>query len=92
MYIDDLVDQITDLISFNKNNNKFYHKLNKVYTSSIARLNSIVSSFKLNRKKLYINDFSDDFTKKLYSTYLSFVPERNFTYKLKKILIKGETL
>lgn len=84
MYIDDLVDQIIDLISFNKNNNKFYYKLNKVYTSNIARLNSIVSSFKLNREKLYVNDFSDDFTKKLYSTYLSFLPEKNFTYKLKK--------
>ena len=39
--------------------------------------------FKETRVSLKVADMFDDFTKKLYSTYLSFLPEDKFSYPLK---------
>lgn len=42
-----------------------------------------IQSFREDREKLQVPDMSDPFTKKLYATYLSYLPEDQFSYPLK---------
>jgi len=50
---------------------------------SAVILSLLLNSFKDSRKNLIIPDMMDGFTKKLYSTYLSYLPEKEFSYPLK---------
>jgi UDP-2-acetamido-2,6-beta-L-arabino-hexul-4-ose reductase len=43
----------------------------------------MIKGFKESRKNLDVPNLGDPFTKKLYSTYLSYVPEDAFSYDLK---------
>jgi UDP-2-acetamido-2,6-beta-L-arabino-hexul-4-ose reductase len=43
----------------------------------------LIYSFKKSREERSIPDLSNAFTKKLYSTYLSYLPEDKFSYELK---------
>ena len=57
-----------------------------VSTIHIVRLGDIVSlleSFEASREERSIPNMADAFTKKLYSTYLSYLPKDKFSYPLK---------
>src|SRR5699024_9702144 len=60
-----------------------FYDVAKKDTKSLGEVANLIQSFKESRKNLEILDMSDSFTKKLYSTYLSFLPENDFSYKLK---------
>ena len=49
----------------------------------LGELAEMIKSFKESRIDLSIPNMEDDLTKKLYSTYLSFLPEDKFSYDLK---------
>ena len=53
------------------------------YKIELGDLANRILSFKESRMSLAIPKMSDQLTKKLYSTYLSFLPENNFSYDLK---------
>lgn len=53
------------------------------YEIKVGELASMICSFKEMRKNLTVPDQSDSFTKKLYATYLSYLPESEFSYPLK---------
>ncbi len=53
------------------------------YTASLIEIVDLLNSFKKSRSDLHIADMSDEFTKKLYSTYLSYLPIDEFSYPLK---------
>src|SRR5699024_7987371 len=52
-------------------------------TRTLGEVSELIQSFKESRQNLEVPNMGDSFTKKLYSTYLSFLPEDNFSYKLK---------
>lgn len=54
-----------------------------VYEVKLGKLADLIKSFKESRKNLQAADMSDVFTKKLYSTYLSYLSEDEFSYPLK---------
>lgn len=54
-----------------------------VYRKTLGAIVDIIYSFKESRKNLYIPLQSDGFVKSLYATYLSFLPEDDFGYRLK---------
>ncbi len=49
----------------------------------LGELAEKIYGFKESRKDLSVPNMKDDLTKKLYSTYLSFLPEDDFAYYLK---------
>ena len=51
---------------------------------SLGRLVELIESFRASRRNLVMPDLLDPFTKKLYSTYLSYLPEDEFAYSLEK--------
>lgn len=54
----------------------------KIYEVTLGRLAATLKSFAESRKNLSVADMSDEFTKKLYSTYLSYLPADRFAYPL----------
>lgn len=52
------------------------------YTVTIGHLADLLVSFRDSRKTHYLPELKDGFEKKLYSTYLSYLPENSFSYLL----------
>ncbi len=50
---------------------------------TLGKIVELLNSFKESRDDKSVPDMSDEFTKKLYSTYLSYLPEDKFSYPLK---------
>ncbi|MDD3430142.1 MAG: NAD-dependent epimerase/dehydratase family protein [Oscillospiraceae bacterium] len=53
-----------------------------VYTVTLGHIATLLQSFKDSRATLDIANMADPFTKKLYSTYLSYLPKDAFSYPL----------
>lgn len=87
VYIDDLVAEIIHCLWLEKTEqdrpglNNFY-EVNPVYTVTLSKIAGLLYSFQNSRKKLDLPNISDEFTKKLYSTYLSYLPKEDFAYDL----------
>lgn len=54
-----------------------------VYHADLGYIAETIESFPRLRESLGVPDLSEPFVSKLYSTYLSFLPEDGFSYKLK---------
>lgn len=53
------------------------------HNATLGRIVELLNLFKESRKTLMIPNMEDGFEKKLYSTYLSYLPEDQFSYPLK---------
>lgn len=83
VYIDDLVNELMMSMESIPLNKPTYKKVEPVYAITLQKLVETISLFKESRDNFSIPNMSDDFTKKLYSTYLSFLPQDDFSYPLK---------
>ena len=54
-----------------------------IYKIKLGEIAEKIYKFKESRNNLSIANMNDDFEKKLYSTYLSYLSENNFSYPLK---------
>ena len=82
-YIDDVVEEIINCICGNALivDGKYYGVRN-VYECSLGDLADKIKSFKESRDSKMIVYQKDEFTKKLYATYLSYLPDDEFSYSL----------
>ncbi len=83
VYIDDICEEFLKVI--NKEitpSDKDINVVNPIYHVTLKQLSDTIYSFKNSRTNLFVPSQSDEFTKKLYSTYLSYLPEDNFSYEL----------
>ena len=76
-YIDDVVDLLLGTLCQRKE-----QKIEPTYSVTLGGLASMLESFASDEKKLEIGDLSDAFIKKLYATYLSFLPYDKVSYPL----------
>ena len=60
-----------------------YVHIPTVYQVRLGDIADLIYSFRDSRENLTLPDLSDGFTKKLYSTYLSYLPADQFAYPLK---------
>lgn len=63
--------------------NQFYYKIPKSFKVTLGELSRKIYEFKESRKNLSVPNLEDEFTKNLYSTYLSYLPLDKFSYPLK---------
>ncbi|MBR5496019.1 MAG: capsular polysaccharide biosynthesis protein CapF [Oscillospiraceae bacterium] len=87
VYIDDVVREfIAKLQDFEQNgaalNNNQFEEITPVHTITLGEIAELIYSFKESRQNRMVPDMSDAFTKKLYSTYLSYLPKDKFSYPL----------
>lgn len=83
VYIDDVVEELINALKGKENRIGDYCEAPIVHTITLGEITDLIYSFKKNREELFIPNMADEFTKKLYSTYLSYLPKDRFTYDLK---------
>jgi len=83
VYIDDVVDELINALSGQENKNSEYCEVPVVHTITLGEIVDLIYSFKRSREELSIPNMSDVFAKKLYSTYLSYLPKDQFGHELK---------
>lgn len=81
-YIDDLVSEFLIVLDGGGYKENDYYTIPVRYDLTLGRIAELIYSFKESRKNRIIPNMSDPFTKKLYSTYLSYLPKKNFSYPL----------
>lgn len=82
VYIDDLVNELINALEGRESRKGIFCEVPVVHTVTLGEIVDLIYSFKKSREERSIPDLSNKFTKKLYSTYLSYLPEDQFSYKL----------
>ena len=83
VYIDDVVGELVSALEGNPHKEGGFCKVPAEHRITLGGIVDLIYSFKESRKNLQVPDLSDACTKKLYSTYLSYLPEDRFSYPLK---------
>lgn len=83
VYIDDLVDEILKAMEGKGNRIvQSYYSVPISYHVTLDKLAKTLKSFRESRKNRFIPNMADDLSRKLYSTYLNYLPENDFSYDL----------
>lgn len=85
VYIDDLVQELLRAIEKNETKDEYgYCYVPEIHRATLGEIVDLLYSFKERRKNLFIPNLTEgSFEKKLYSTYLSYLDPKDFSYKLK---------
>jgi UDP-2-acetamido-2,6-beta-L-arabino-hexul-4-ose reductase len=83
IYIEDIIEDIIKCLEEDEDGYSGNRYIKPTYTVTVGKLASIINSFKESRDSMIIPDFSNPLIKKLYSTYLSYLPENEFSYELR---------
>lgn len=81
-YVDDICREFLDVIGGTKRENDKILYINPTYDCSLGHLADLLYSFKESREKCFVPSSKDEFEKKLYATYLSYLLEDGFSYDL----------
>ena len=82
-YIDDVVEELLRALQGIENREGDYCRVPVEHKTTLGKIVDLIYSFKASREERSIPDMSDAFTKKLYATYLSYLPTDGFSYPLK---------
>lgn len=80
VYIDDVVNEFIKCLD---GMHTLYREVPVVHKKKLGEIVELIYSFKASRENRSVPKLDDPFEKKLYSTYLSFLPEDQFSYELK---------
>lgn len=83
VYIDDVVEELIKSLEGMENRNGLFCVVPVTHTTTLGEIVDLIKSFNSSRAEKAIANMSDPLTKKLYSTYLSYLPENAFSYELK---------
>lgn len=83
VYVDDVVDELIAALDGKEHRRDDYCEVPVVYTITLDRIVNLIKSFRMMPENLDVPDLSDAFTKKLYSTYLSYLPVDRFCHPLR---------
>lgn len=83
IYIDDVVKELISCLNHKPTMEGKYCKVLPVYEVKLGKVAELLYEFKESRTNKSIPNMMDDFTKKLYSNYLSYLPKDQFSYELK---------
>lgn len=83
VYIDDVVSEFINALENKQNQIDQYCYVPTEHKITLGKIAELIKTFKDSRDTLEVPDMSDEFTRKLYSTYLSYLPKDDFSYPLK---------
>jgi len=79
VYVDDIVREFLEIASRGEHDpNRTHYEVSPVLNTTLGELHDLIVSFRECRAQRTLPDLGDRFTKYLYSTYLSFLDEREF--------------
>lgn len=82
VYIDDVVNALISCLEGKGKQEGKYYKVPIEDHVTLGEIADLIQSFKTMRENLTVPNFQNHFEKCLYSTYLSYLPEDNFSYPL----------
>jgi UDP-2-acetamido-2,6-beta-L-arabino-hexul-4-ose reductase len=82
VYIDDVVEEMLQALQGKENRIGDFCAVPTQHTISLGAIVDLLYSFKKSRGDLSIPWMADSLTRKLYATYLSYLPENEFSYPL----------
>lgn len=82
VYIDDVVQELIRALDGEENRMDAICEVPIAYHIRLGEIVELLESFKESRIEKSVPDMGNPFTKKLYSTYLSYLPEDEFSYEL----------
>lgn len=84
IYIDDVVEELLSALKgMEHRNREGFCQVEPVYTVALGEIVDLLQEFKESRQNRSIPDMTEEsFSKKLYSTYLSYLPKDAFKYPL----------
>lgn len=80
IYIDDIIDHFINLLNDKNENKQSIKYIEPVYKIKLGELARIIKDFKKNLKGLTVPQTGDEFIKKLFSTYISYVDPDNLIF------------
>ena len=83
VYIDDVVNELINAIEGKENKVDLFCEVPVVHNITLGKIVNLLYSFKKSREDRSVPNMSEVFSKKLYSTYLSYLAEDRFSYDLK---------
>lgn len=83
VYIDDVVEEFILALEGKEHVDDAFGYIPTVHTITLGEIVELIQGFKKSRENLMLPDMKNEFSKKLYSTYLSYLPEEEFNYSLK---------
>lgn len=82
VYIDDVIEEFIRQMNVNHSVGGHYLEVKPVFEIKISELVALIKEFRESRATLRLPDFSDPFIKRLYATYISYLPENEFAYEV----------
>jgi UDP-2-acetamido-2,6-beta-L-arabino-hexul-4-ose reductase len=82
VYIDDVIDEFLRVIENQPKSTGEIMHVEPHYTEKLEDIAAALDTFKKSRDNEIIPELKEGFYKKLYSTYLSYLPENKFSYDL----------
>ena len=82
VYVDDVIASFFDALCGKGKMADGFYSTEPVYDCTVGKLAELIRSFRDDRQTLGVPALSDAFIQKLYSTYLSYLPEDGFSYPL----------
>lgn len=82
-YIDDVLEEFINAMNDKASIKDNYGYIPVTYTVKLGEIAEVITKFKNSRDNLQIPNMKNEFEKKLYSTYLSYLPENEFGYPVK---------
>lgn len=83
VYIDDVIEEFIGAMVGKSHIKDNFGYIPTVHTIKLGEIAKLIKNFKASRESLLIPNMKDEFSKKLYSTYLSYLPEDEFSYPIK---------
>ena len=84
VYVDDVVNELIAALTGEENRTGDYCAVPTVHTTTLGEIVELLYAFKASRVNLNVpHVVANGFEKKLYSTYLSYLPKDKFSYPLK---------
>ncbi len=83
VYVDDVIASFISTLKIGSTTEGEFEQVTPVHEIKLGEIVNLLHLFKDSRDNLLLPDMSDLFIKKLYSTYLSYLPENQFSYLLK---------
>jgi len=83
VYIDDVVEELINALNGKENRKGDFCEVPVKYTITLGEIVDLLKYFRESRRTLNIPNMADEFEKKLYSTYISYLPTDQFSYPLK---------
>jgi UDP-2-acetamido-2,6-beta-L-arabino-hexul-4-ose reductase len=82
VYIDDVADAFVGCMNGEIAPSETYLSVEPCYAKSLGEVVDLIESFRNEPETLDVPDQKDGFSKKLYATFLSYLPEDSFSYPL----------